>query len=148
MTLDAQRQLRVNCQPRKSGPHCVSTSKILWLFTRTTLTKILLNWNTVMHHLQFYLERSISSWLVLDFTSTWLYPEIFRHQIRNSDSLALKHSELLVSHQGSLRSEEHIYPYLIRATLDSRVLQKWSCSVKYTLRNYPYAIPMSPHTLV
>ena len=76
-----------------------------------------------------------------DFTSTWLYPKTFHHWIKNSDSLAPKHSELLVSHRDSFKSEGHIYPYPISAILDSRVLQKWSCSVKCTPTYHPYAMP-------
>ena len=138
----------LNCQPRKSDPHCVSTSKILWLLIKTTLAKVLLNWNTVMHHLQFYLERSIPSWLTLRLHKYLTVPKNLHHRIKNLDSLTSKHNELLASHQGSLKSEGHIYPYPIRATLNSRVLWKWSRSVKYTPTYYPYAIPVSPHALV
>ena len=141
--------LGLNCQPTMSDSHYVSISKILWLLTRTTLVKILLNWNTVMHHLQFYLKWSIPSWLALRLHKYLTVPKkIFRYRIKNSDSLTSKHSELLASHQGSLKSERHMYPYTIRVTFDSRVLWKWSYSVKCTSINHPYAISVSPHILV
>ena len=34
----------------------------------------------------------------IDFASTWLYPKIFHHCIRNTDCLALKYCELLASY--------------------------------------------------
>ena len=46
-------------------------------------------------------------------TSTYLYLETFRHWIRNPDSSAPKHRELLASYHGDLKSEGHIYPYPI-----------------------------------
>ena len=92
------------------------------------------------------MERSIPS--CSDFISTWLYPKIFHHWSKNLDNPVSKHSELLASHRGSLRSEEHLYSYPIRATIDSRVLRSWSCLVKYTPILHPYAISVSPHTLV
>ena len=86
---------------------------------------------------QFHLD------LRTDFTSTWMYPKIFRSWIKNLDSLAPKHNELLVSHHGDLRSEGYLYPYPFGVTLDSRVLQSWSHSVKCTLIFYLHAIPAS-----
>ena len=60
--------------------------------------------------------------LQTNFANTRLYPEIFHHCIRNIDSPALKHSELLANYRGDLRSEGYLYLYLSRATLDSKVL--------------------------
>ena len=91
---------------------------------------------------QFHLDSCI------DLISTWLYPKIFYYWIKNSVSLASKYSELLASHRGDLRSEGHLYPYPSRAILDSRVLRKWSRSVKCTPTNHPYAISVSPYVLV
>ena len=130
-----------------SGSHCVSTSKILWLLIRTTLAKVLLEiqWCIISNFTwssQFHLDS------YSNFSSTWLYPKNFHHRMRNSDSPAPKYSELLVSHRSNLRSEGHIYPYPIRATLDGKVLQKWSRSVKYTPTNHPYFIFVSRHVLV
>ena len=61
--------------------------------------------------------------------STWLYPKIFYHWIKNSVSPTPKYSELLASHRGDLRSEGYLNPYPSGAILDSRVLCSWSCSV-------------------
>ena len=83
-----------------------------------------------------------------DLTSTWLYLKIFYHWIKNSGSLAPKHSELLVSHHGDLRSEGYLYPYPLWATLDSRVLHSWSYSVRYTHTSHLYTIPVSSYSLV
>ena len=47
-----------------------------------------------------------------DFTSILLSLVAFHHCIRNPDSLTLKHSELLISHYGDLRSEGYLYPYI------------------------------------
>ena len=79
---------------------------------------------------------------------SWLHSEIFCHWIRNSVSPASKYSKLLASHCGDLRSEGHLYPYLFGVTLDSRVLQSWSYSIKYTLTFHLHAIPTSPRSLV
>ena len=60
-----------------------------------------------------------------DFTNTWWYLEIFHHYIRNIGSPAPKHSELLASHRGDLRSEGYLYSYSSRATFGSRVFCSW-----------------------
>ena len=60
-----------------------------------------------------------------DFTSTWLYQNIFRSWIRNLDSSVLKHSELLASHHGDLKSKRCLCPYPSWATLNSRALCRW-----------------------
>ena len=91
---------------------------------------------------QFHLDSRI------DFTSTWLCTEIFWFWIKNSSSLALKHSELLASHRGDLRSERHLYPYPFGITLDSRVLQSWLYLVKYTPTFYLHVISASPCSMV
>ena len=59
-----------------------------------------------------------------DFTSTGLYPVVFRHCIRNTNSSILKHSELLASYYGNLRSEGHLYLCDSQAAFDSRMLSK------------------------
>ena len=65
-----------------------------------------------------------------DFVSTWLYPVAFCHYIRNVGSLVPKHSELPVSHYGDLKSEGYLCPYVSRAALNSRVLNKQvTCSI-------------------
>ena len=46
-----------------------------------------------------------------DFASTWLCPEAFHLWIRNSVSPVPKHSELLISHWGDLKSKGH-YTYI------------------------------------
>ena len=91
---------------------------------------------------QFYLD------LRTDFTSTWLCPKIFWSWIRNSDSLASKHSEFLASHCGDLRLKKYLYLYPFKVTLDSRVLWSWSHSVKYTPTFHLHAIPASPRSLI
>ena len=91
---------------------------------------------------QFHLD------LHTNFASTWLCPKIFHHWIKNSDSLAPKYSELLASHRDNLRSEGYLYLYLSQATLDSKVLSNWLCSVRYTPTSYLYTILLSPHSLV
>ena len=73
----------------------------------------------------------------IDFTSTWLCPEIFYHCIKNTDSPASKYSELLVSHYGDLRSERHLYSYPSRAALIVEHSVAESCSVKI----YSYISP-------
>ena len=85
----------------------------------------------------------------IDFSSTWLYPIAFRHCIKNSDSLVSKHSELLASHYGDLRTEGYLCPYTSRAALDSRVFNRWvTCSVTISPTSHLYAIPVSPYSLV
>ena len=83
-----------------------------------------------------------------NFTSTWLCPKIFRSWIKYSDSPTPKHSELLVSHRGDFRSEGYLYLCPFRLTLDSRVLQSWSRSLKYTPTFHLHAILASPYSLV
>ena len=83
-----------------------------------------------------------------DFASTWLYPVAIHHCIKNLGSSALKHSELLASHYGDLKSKGHLYPYPFGVTLDSRVLQSWSRSVKCTSTFHLHTIPVSPYYLV
>ena len=95
-----------------------------------------------------YLEGLIPSWFHTVFTSTWLCSEVFHLWIRNSVSPAPKHSELLASHRGDLRSEGHLYPYPSRATLDSRVLSSWSHSVRCTPTSHLHTIPVSSHSLI
>ena len=60
----------------------------------------------------------------IDFASTWLYPVVFHHYIKNVDSLIPKHNELLANHHGDLRSEEHLCLYPLWASFDSRVLSR------------------------
>ena len=72
-----------------------------------------------------------------DLISTWLYPKIFHHWIRNSVSLVSKYSEFFVSHRDDLRSEGYLYPYPLQAILDSRVLYSWS----YSVMMYSYISP-------
>ena len=83
-----------------------------------------------------------------DFTSTWLCSKTFWSWIKNLDSPAPKHSELLASLHGDLRSEGHLYPYPFGVTLDSIMLWSWSHSVKCTSTYHLHAIPMSLHYLV
>ena len=83
-----------------------------------------------------------------NFISTSLYSVAFHYCIRNIGSLAPKYSELFASHHDDLRSEGYLCPYPSRAILDSRVLQKWSHSVKCTHTNHPYAILMLSYALV
>ena len=91
--------------------------------TEITLAKVLLNWNTLKHLSNFWSGQSLLDYDRL-LTSTWLYPATFLTSwIRNSSSPAPKHSELLASHCCSLRSEEHLCPYPIGITLNSRVIQ-------------------------
>ena len=84
-----------------------------------------------------------------DFISTWLYPVAFYHCIKNIDSLALKHSELLASHRGDLKSKERLCTYLLSAALDSRVLHnlitiQWWC----IFISHLYTISVSPYSLI
>ena len=83
-----------------------------------------------------------------DVISTWLYPKIFHHWIKNSSSPISKHSELFASHHGDLRSERYLYPYPLQATFDSRVLHSWSRLVRCTSTSHLYVISVSPHFLV
>ena len=79
-----------------------------------------------------------------DFVSTWLYPVAFRHCIRNLDSPTSKHSELIATYYGDLRSERYLYLCVLRVALDSRMLNRWvTCSVMM----YPYISPVC-HTSV
>ena len=145
MTLNALGWSRVNCQSGVFHPHCISTFQ-----------------NHLMHYLDqdfTKLKYNDASALIIwrdqshlnphtDFTSTWLYPVAFHHCIRNPNSPIPKYNELLASHCGDLRSEGHLYSYLFRVTFDSRVLQSWSRSVKYTPIFYLHAIPVSSCFLV
>ena len=59
-----------------------------------------------------------------DFVSTWLYPIVFCHCIRNTDCSVSKHSELFASYYDDLRSEGHLCLYILWAAHDSRALNK------------------------
>ena len=80
--------------------------------------------------------------------STRLCLESFYHWIKNLDSPISKHNKLLASHHGDLRLVEYWYPYPLWATLDSRVLHSWSCSIRHTPTSHLYAIPVSSHYLI
>ena len=83
----------------------------------------------------------------IDSTSTWLFSKIFHHWIRNLDSPTPKHSELLESHHGDLRLEEHLYPYSIGANLDRRKapeLVTFSADVSIYLTCMPYQYLNTP----
>ena len=142
---NTQGDLGFNYQPWYGHPHSISIFKIHRMdyhdrdFTELKYTDILT---------PTYLEGSIPSWLIHQLLKYWLCPKIFHHWIKNSDSLASKHSELLASHRGDLRLEGHLYSYRFRITFDSRVLRSWSHSVKYTPIFHLHAIQVSPCSLV
>ena len=127
MILNAQNDLEFNCQPSISHSYCILIFfQILWSIIRIVLTKVLLNWNTMMHQLLKY--RGVNPILIHTpiTTSTWLCLETFHHWIRNLGSPTTKHSELLASQRGDLKSEGHLCPYSSWATLNSRVLHRWA----------------------
>ena len=135
---------RLNYQPKKSGPYqksCDSSLRLLW----PKFCWIEIQW-CIISNFTWSGQSHLDSHS--DFTSTWLYPKTFHNWIRNLDNPALKHGELLASHRDSLRFKGHIYPYSIKATPDSRVLRKWSRSMKCTPTYHPYAMPMLLHILV
>ena len=84
-----------------------------------------------------------------NFTSTWLYPVVFRHCIRNIDSPTSKYSELLADHCGDLKSDRHLYLYPSWAALDSRAFHRW-VAIRWWCTSifYLYAISISSYSLV
>ena len=136
MTLNAKDGLRV-CQLQSA--RSISCLQLTYHVTlaRFTLAKEFLSWNISIHS---YFTRRGQSRLdsQLTTTSTWLHPETFRHWIRNPGSLVPKYSELLASHCCDLRFEEHICPYLLETSLDSRVFRVGSRSA----RMYTYISPV------
>ena len=84
-----------------------------------------------------------------DFISTWLYPVVFCHCIKNADSPTLKHSELLVSYSDDLRSERYYAHTICELPLTvecstSKSFVQWQC----TPTSHLYIIPVSSHSLV
>ena len=117
---------RVALSPQFSRSHYISTFQIHLMdypdqsFTELKYTDAYL---LLIQRGQFHLDSHT------DLISTWLHSITFHHWVRNSNDLILKYSELLTSHHDGLRSEGYLYPYPSWATLDSRVLSTWSCSM-------------------
>ena len=122
LTLNALEQSRVKLSILKDHPYCIS---IFQIYHMNYLDQdfIKLKYSdasaSIFQRDQFYLDPHT------DFISTWLYLVAFCHYIRNIDSLALKHSELFASYYDDLRFEKHLYPYTLRAALNSRTLSRW-----------------------
>ena len=127
MTLNALRSYEVQLSTLKDHPHCILIFQIYHMDYRDQdFTKLKYSNASapIIRKDQFYLD------LHTNFISIWLYPVFFHHCIRNTDSLALKYSELLASYYDDLRSKRYLCPYAPRAALDSRVLSKWvTCSI-------------------
>ena len=132
---------QVNCQSRLLHLHCISIIQIYLMdYPDQNFAKLKYSDTStpIIWRGQSHLD------LRTDFASTWLYPVAFRRYIRNSDSLTLKHSELLASHYGNLRSEGYLYLCISRVAFDSRTLSRWvTCSVMV----YPYISPVC-HTSI
>ena len=82
-----------------------------------------------------------------DFTSTWLYPVVFRHCIKNLSSSAPKHSELLANHYDDFRSEGHLYLYFASSTWQQNAQQVshlFSDDVSLHLTCMPYQCHHTP----
>ena len=127
MILNAKDGLRV-CQLQIAR-------SITWLqltchvtLTRSTLAKGLLSWDISIFSRFTRRGRShLDSQLTI--ISIWLHPVTFRW-IKNLGSPTPKYNEFLASHCCDLRSKGHLCPYLLGTSLDSRVFQIGSCSVR------------------
>ena len=123
---------RVELSTLKDHLHCIPTIQIHYIdYPGQGFTKLKYSDTSapIIRRGQSYLDPHTN------FTSTWLYLIAFHHCIRNTDSLTLKHSELLTSHYGDLRSEGYLCPYTSWAARDSRALSRW---VTYLVMMYSH----------
>ena len=127
MILNALGWSQVNYQPRVFHPHYILIFQIRLIdYPSQSFTK--LKYSDISAPIIWRDQSHLD--LHTNFTSTWLYPVAFCHCIKNPNSPVPKHSELLTSHYGDLRSEGHLCPYASRAALNSRTLSRWvTCSV-------------------
>ena len=105
--------LGLNCQPWMSHPHYISIFQIYHIDYSNPVTK--LKYSDALPPINQRGQSHLDSYT--DFTSTWLCPKIFHHWIKNLGNPVSKHSELLVSHQGDLKFEGYLYPYLLKLLL-------------------------------
>ena len=133
--------LELNCQPWMSHPYYISIFHIHHIdYLGSNFTK--LKYSDVLTPIIWRDQSHLD--LHTNFISTWLYLVAFHHCIKNIGSLVPKYDELLTSHYDDLRYEEQLCLYILRAALDSLVLNRW---VICSMMMYSYISPVC-HTSI